>query len=434
MKITKKSKKLMSLFIDNECINYSTFSSKTKSILLPLYDDLKNADEYIKSIQREKTEGSFYKLSIKKIATISQIPMPSLFNANNFPLEIRKQIENFSVYHLSYSFSLFQREIGIHFVVEDTQVELFPEKYNAYVDKILVWLTLINQYSSKKCSKRLSLFIYMTSLEKNLPTSNVTVLDQIHVNTAFTHTCPVNSEIVVFREEEWFKVLMHETFHNFALDFSDMNTHPVNQKILSIFKVDSEVNLFEAYTEFWAEIWNAMFCSFYLKENKRLDLEVQREHFLKNCEFFINFERTYGFFQLVKTLKFMGLQYADLYSANKKSQMLRNTLYKEKSNILAYYVIRMVLLNNYQGFLSWCHSNNVKDSSLVSFKKTSTNLEKMYTFIESNYKSSSMMNGVRCMEHLLASLYVEHEKRGKNKKKDRDFLLNNMRMTVCEMG
>ena len=111
----------------------------------------------------------------------------------------------------------------------------------------------------------------------------------------FTTTCPKDSEIVIFRKEEWFKVLIHESFHNFALDFSDMNTYECTKDILSIFPVNSEVNLYESYTEFWAEIMNALFCSFFNLKSK-----TNFDDFLSNFEFFINFERTYSFFQLVK--------------------------------------------------------------------------------------------------------------------------------------
>ena len=125
-----------------------------------------------------------------------------------------------------------------------------------------MWIYILNQYSSKICAKTITVYFYFTSLEKKLPKSAVSVLDEIHINTAFTTTCPRDSEIVIYRKEEWFKVFMHETFHNFGLDFSDMNNDICTRDILNIFPIDSKVNLYESYAEFWAEIMNALFCSF----------------------------------------------------------------------------------------------------------------------------------------------------------------------------
>jgi hypothetical protein len=425
MKLTKNSELLMSFFLERKCINHVEKTSKTEKILKHLYSDIKQADSFIKA-QKTKEGDGFYKLMVTKIHGISQIPKPKSFNPSSFPEEVREHIDKEMLFDLSYTFSLFGREIKVHFIVEDPSAEYQIELYNEYIEKILVWLHIINEYSSKKCSKRLVLYMYFTSLKKALPEKNIDILNQNNVNTAFTYTCPVDSEIVVFRKEEWLKVLMHESFHNFALDFSDMNTEECTKHILSIFKVKSDVNLFEAYTEFWAEIMNAVFCSFYLIKDTRNDLD----NFLSNFDFFINFERTYKFFQMVKTLDFMGLTYIDLISNTPEAHSLRETLYKEKSNVLSYYILTTILMNNYQGFLSWCNTNNL---SLLQFKKTETNIMEFCKFIEKNYKTRSLIESVDCMQQFLSS--IKNVKGDKKKTgKSLDYILNNMRMTVCELG
>jgi hypothetical protein len=432
-KLTNTSKKLMSFFLDNKCINHVEQTQKTKKIITKLFKELKQADNEIKI--KKQTEGSkFYKINIEKIVNISQVPKPKTFNASSFPIEIREHIDTATNYSLSYTFSLFDRNINIIFIVEDNNPQLQIDYYNDYVEKILVWLSVVNEYSSKKCSKNITLYIYFTSLKKNLPSSNIHILGENNVNTAFTHTCPINSEIVIFRKEEWFKVLMHETFHNFALDFSDMNSQSsiCKERVLSIFPVNSNVNLYEAYTEFWAEIMNALFCSYYLttdKVNQDISESELMKELLSNFDFFINFERTYGFFQLVKTLDFMGITYKDLYSKKPESVALRNTLYKENSNILSYYIIRPILMNNYQGFLSWCSKNNF---SLLQFKKTNTNLEEFCNFIKSNYKTKSMIDSVTCMQKFI--LKFKKMKNNKKTNENIDFALSNMRMSLCELG
>ena len=283
-----------------------------------------------------------------------------------------------------------------------------------------MWLYILNQYSSKQCANSLVVYFYFTSLEKKLPSSNIFILDEINVNTAFTTTCPKDSEIVVFRKEEWFKVFIHETFHNFGLDFSDMNNSDAHKCILDIFKVDSYVNLYESYTEFWAEIMNALFCSFFSLKDK-----TNLSEFLSNSEFFINFERTYSFFQLVKTLNFMGLTYNDLYSNSNHSKILRENLYKEKTHVLSYYIIKTVLINNYQNYLYWCKINNL---SLIQFKKTTGNQKEYCNFIQKHYKNSSMLNGVTETQRFLKEI------ERKNKRSNYHYILSNLRMSICELG
>ena len=416
MKLTKKSKLLMSFFMKNNCVPHISQTKYVDEILKELYNEFIDAHNYLINLKKH----IFYNINIKKITHISQISRPKNFNSNSFPEDIRNHIDNLSLTEISYTFSLFDRKITIHFIVEEAVEEHNLDIYNRYVDTIILWFYILNEYGSKKCSSTFTIFLYFTSLEKSLPNSNIDILDQIHVNTAFTTTCPINSEIVIFRKEEWFKVLIHESFHNFALDFSDMNTNESTKDILSIFPVSSEVNLYESYTEFWGEIMNALFCSFLNLKNKS-----NVEEFLSNFEFYINFERTYSFFQLVKSLEFMGLNYKNLYSESKQSEILRNTLYKEKTNVLAYYVIKTILINNYQGFLIWCKQNNF---SLLQFKKTTTNQREFCNFIRKNYKTKTMIENIKSSEICLQK--VKNIKNNKNKK----YLLTNMRMTICELG
>jgi hypothetical protein len=417
MKLNKNSKELILFFTKNRHINKVTQTKQTENILVDIYNDICEAYHYSKKLRKEH-----FNITTKKISNVSQIKRPKFFTSNSFPEEVRNHIDNKVVNEITYQFSIFERNIKIHFMVEDENIENKMSIYNTYVNRMVMWLYILNQYASKECSNTLDVFLYFTSLKKKLPGSNIEILNQIHVNTAFTTTCPRDSEIVVFRKEEWFRAFVHETMHNFGLDFSNMNNTDVNTCILNIFKVKSDVNLYESYTEFWAEIINALFCSFFMLKDK-----TNVDDFLTNSIFFINFERTFSFFQLVKTLNFMGLQYSDLYSDTEQSRVLRENLYKEKTNVLAYYIIKNVLIDNYQGFLNWCKKNNL---SILQFKKTKTNQIEFCRFIEKNYKTKSVLNGVKETQHFLHNINTTNKKKEKNM----DFILSNLRMSICELG
>jgi hypothetical protein len=121
----------------------------------------------------------------------------------------------------------------------------------------------------------------------------------------------------------------------------------------------------------------------------------------------------------------MGLKYNDLYHKKQESEVLRGTLYKENTNVLAYYVIKTVLLNNYQSFLSWCKTHNL---SLLQFKKTASNQSEFCRFIDKNYKTRSMLENVGKIEDFYAQI------KDKPLSSNKAFILNNMRMSICEMG
>jgi hypothetical protein len=420
MKFTKETHKLMSFFIDNNCLQPIKQTKKTEIILKRLYNEIKEGVSYISQV-KTKIGDIFYRLSIDHITNVNQIPKPSTFPPNAFPNDIRNHIDDFSLSLLTYSFHLFKRNINIIFLTEDGNPEELIDTYNNYVDYMLVWLYIVDGYSSRNCASDLKIFIYHTSLLKNLPKTNIEILNENNVNTAFTRTCPTNSEIVVFRKEEWFKVFIHETFHNFGLDFSNMNMNRCNNKILELFPVNSDVNLYEAYTEFWARLMNSLFCSFINMKHKD-----NINEFLSNAEVFINFERIFSFFQMVKVLKFMDMSYINLYEKTDNSEYIRKTMYKENTSVLSYYVITLILFNNYQEFLSWCDTNN---TSLLQFKKTISNLDSFCKFIEKKYKTKNMLESVSCTEKL-----VNNVNRSSKKRKSLLYIANNLRMTICELG
>jgi len=333
---------------------------------------------------------------------------------NALPEIIQQWIISSMSTEISYSFKLFERKVKIIFTVEEEITKVNINTYNKHIDIMIMWLWIIHQYAESKCSSNLVVYIYFTPLEKRVPLSNLLILDETNVNTAITTGCLVNAEIVIYRKEEWFKVFIHETCHSFGIDFSNMNNTECTRRILNLFPVNSKVNLFESYTEFWAETMNVSFCSFMLLKNKN-----NLDEFLNNVQILMNIERNYSFFQLVKTLNFMGLQYKDLYSL--KSDLLRETLYKENTNVLSYYVIKTILMNNYPSFFNWCKINN---HSLLQFNKTVANQLKYCDYIEKNYKTRSMLEGIKVATQLL----------NRKKTKTDIFLLSNMRMTLCELG
>ena len=409
MKLLKNSKEWIVYFLKHNPIHSLSFTHKTKSLLYTLYNEIYEAYSYIHN-------HAHYTTTIRQITSTSQIIRPMYFNAKSFPEIIYSHIDEHMVSEISYSTSLYDRKVRVYFVSEKS---VRPEEYDTYMKSILMWLYIVNKYASKKCAKSITIYIYLTSLLKRLPRTNEKVLDETNVNTAFTSTCPSDSEIIIFRKEEWFKVFIHETFHNFGLDYSMMNNGYINKCIISMFDIKSEVNSYEAYTECWAEIMNTLFCSFMELNHKQ---DVQR--FLSMSEHMLNVERKYSFFQMVKTLNFMGLTYKDLYSTTQTAREKRILLYKEESNVFAYYILKTILLNNIQGFLDWCDKHN--DTSLLNFKKTMNAQKSFCQFIERSYKSKSMIQNVHLSEDFFNELYKKQRKNG--------HLLDNMRMTICELG
>ena len=413
MKLTKESELLMSFFLNNNCVQNNQQTNKTDKIFETLYHEIYNADSNDSVI--------ILKPDITQIKSVRQIPKPLGYNSDSFPEQIRHYIEQNILYQLTYNFTISKKPIEILMLVEDRFIMRNLEKYNSYAYYCSLWLKIAYKYTSRLCANTMKIFLFLVHQNKNLPNSNLYTLNTYNVNTAYTTTCPIDSQIIVFRKEEWFKVFIHETFHNFAFDFSNMDTTKCHANIINLFPINSNVNAYEAYTEFWARILNVCFCSY-----NRLEDKTNIDEFLTNTELYMNLERNYAVFQMVKVLDFMGLNYRCLYEKSTLCTKMRQSLYKENTNVFAYYVLTLILLNNYQSFLNWCLTNN---SILFVFKKTATNMSSFCKFIEQNYKSKTLLQNVDCFTGLVSAF-----KSKKQLTKDIKFLKNNLRMTICELG
>jgi len=315
--------------------------------------------------------------------------------------------------YLQYTCTIFNKIINIYFVlfrkIPDSKIGYYDEM----VSKMLIWLRIAFLYSPTYCGKNLKIILYLTHFKKELPSKTIDVLGAEHCNTAVTTTCSAKGDIVIYRKEEWFKVFIHETFHALGLDFSTFSCSNIHYKLYHLFPIKSEYNVYEAYAEFWATIINCLFCAYEL-----LDDKLDEKDFLLYSDFCIQFERIFSLFQLVKILHFMGISYKDLYETDSVSLIARKYLYKEKTNVFSYYIIKNLLLYNYPAFLKWCNTNNI---NTLRFDKYDNNLNKFYNFIHKKYKSDKYLDDIKNMK-----LQFGLEK-NKNKK-----IFLTMRMTLCE--
>jgi hypothetical protein len=203
--------------------------------------------------------------------------------------------------------------------------------------KVYTWLTLCRHFAPAECSRHLDVYLYLLNDKKILPSGPG--LDVEQVNTAFTiRGCDNVSEINIFREEEWFKVLIHETFHNHGLDFSihfDAYDALVQGELQRSFPaLHSKVLLFESYCEFWAETLHTLFLAATFSDAWAKARKLFRQ------------ERDFSALQCVKVLDHYGLQYDDLLKKNGAVGFV-----DDKTNVFAYHVIKFIMVE--ADFLDW---------------------------------------------------------------------------------
>ena len=441
---TKCMKHLLNEFsksVDKEINKKShRVQEKLDKQLVTFFNSMTESYDAIKKIKRSpKTFIS----KLSKIKIPEQIPKSDLLNSKYISHSVKKYITDHATIDLCYKFVINNKEYTIHFILLDEKEMVNPEKYEIYIEKMMMWLHMSQSYVTGKCAeKSFTVYLYLTPFEKFLPECSITVIGPDNVNSGVAYACQDNGEIVIYRQEEWFKVFIHESFHALGLDFSTMKQDQLNKNIKYLFPIETEGNLFEAYTECWARIINCLFISFYTLD-KRNSIKERKEEFILTAEYCLQFEANFAVFQMVKVLQCMGLTYDHLYAADNRMELTRKLLYKENSNVFAYYIITSILLSNYSYFISWCYENNL---NLLEFTKTLSNLQSFYEMIERLYLSKKYLHYVGTYENFLYNLTKtithkrddENSKNSGSKKKneeqeEKEYLFYTARMTICEV-
>jgi hypothetical protein len=360
--------------------------------------------------------------------------LPGMTNATRFgpslvrgiPAEIWKNIQSETectlTYHFPPSMELIDKR-SITFVVAIQEV-CSPKKVkeiNACIRQCLTWLYIAQKNAKKnKCNESpLVVYLFLSPLPKMLPLEKgkkkeKATLDWCNANSAFTMVCDdsdatlrsnkINKtkarQIIIFRQEEWFKVFVHETFHNYGFDFSGASDDLLSQSTVftakKLYPIRSEMNVYEAYTECWARILMIVFSCVYGRapESDAKYLACLNERFAEEIGF--------SFFQAGKVLEYMDIpSYGHLIRGQGLSRGISD-LYREKTSILAYYIITLVLFSNYPAFIEWSFKQNAnmnkstafRLSDYIVFYQNKSNMDSFLSFLQTHYKTPTLTKNI----------------------------------------
>jgi len=470
-KVRKNNKQQLSNHSKN------TRQSEVTQKIQNLYDEVDVEFNNFKS----NLSSPCFKHKMTRLERNNPVLRSSLFKSMYVPSKIAEYIKENARYLIEYNCDLGNgKTVKVKFILFDScryELNNIRKKGATYfkhcVLKIYIWLKVLSKYSDIECGKNLECFFYFTPFKRKLPSDSDSespsnmyhysepvgggdggVIGASHVNGGLSNICQADGHIIVYRKEEWFKVFIHETMHNYGLDFAVLDEILVsNKKLQSIFSVQTDIKIFESYCETWARVMNVFFESYFevnrqsrslftpMSTRKKIINNIHKNHkqhfvsvsvsvSVKNKTGFkdkkerfltifydnIQHEAVFSIFQCVKILNYMGLDYNIISTCTDANYIIVKKLYKEQTNVFAYYVIVAILIANFNNFILWCIDNN---TNLFNFKKDTASVDDFIAFISKNYKNNDLLNMV-----------VSMEKRLENKAQDDEVLLTTMRMSV----
>jgi hypothetical protein len=279
-----------------------------------------------------------------------------------------------------------------HATSESNGVPLYwLKKYRQHVYKAFAWFQFIAPYTKDcDCSKELDVYLYFTPFKKNLPDAPLSTVGPQHSNTGFTTSCTANlskngrkdhTEIIIYRYEEFFKVLLHETMHNLDLDFGYMTD---DVRVDHLFPgIRHDIILSETYAETWARLLNVAFYCYYNILGGRGDYK-KYQRAVQRC---LATERAFSLYQATNVLAHMGLTLPHILSTDTAVKSLVLKKYSEDTNVFAYYILAGLTMLEADLFLQWCKDTN--KHNLICANSGSAGSDALLILIELIVKSSS---------------------------------------------
>lgn len=230
----------------------------------------------------------------------------SILESRFMPLNIKSWI--IKNYNKCINFKVLNFTIYIYFI----------EKNNININLIKLIIKWMNKIFSFNKSSNVELYIFPTPFKKELPKNKLEPLTPYNINSGYTDT----KNIIIFRHEELYKVLIHEIIHTLNIDYKH-NDHLFNVEHIQI----NNISVNEAITETITMYLHTLLYS-YINENNLYNnylLEVK-----------------YTESQIIKILKHYNMNFKDIFNINN---------FIQDTNVFSYFILKYLFMLNIKSFL-----------------------------------------------------------------------------------
>jgi hypothetical protein len=353
-------------------------------IYLDLYND-KILQKYVTDIIPEnitKNVNHFFEwyrlnqfnINLKKIIkkNLSDKKYKNYYEILYNPITERKSLHKIIYENMFISLDVVQHAESENLILEtysgnnaNLEIYYIEKKPNVeYISKIISFFRLLTGKNL-----HVNLLVFYGKQKKYIPKNKYICSD--NVNTGVTES---NHVIMIWRQEEFYKVLIHELIHYFAIDFyiNDDIYEKLNTMFTKKFLINGFDRVNESYTEALAMVIHSVMYSLLTKEP---------------IEKILSYEIFFSHLQIAKILHHFG---CDSFSEIFKTNMYQYT------SVCSYYIIKCFFMMNYDILLNFW-----KEKGFFVLKNEN-DYEKIYeTILNTQLVNEKMIN--MCINHLTES-------------------------------
>tara|TARA_B100001175_G_C19513980_1_gene645910 strand:- start:4722 stop:6074 length:1353 start_codon:yes stop_codon:yes gene_type:complete len=430
------------LKVSNNAFNFSLDNSKKTSCYSQLqktvYDKLDSIYDILdKDLCNIQTFRKIYDNNSREYRSLLQNIYNQHFVNNRYIDDnIKEYIKNKPGSLVIYTLPYKNKYITINLFKYSKISPNYVKTLDKIIKNMMAQIYLItNLTKNNTCSDTgLSIYLFFTPFKRKLEKKRENVLGATNANGGFCYGCVSLGKIVVYREEEFFKVFSHELIHNFGVDkyiwdfissakIKNSKEFKLYHKFLNNFNLgrENDLGLQECLVEFWGEFFNNVIYSYiYSKSCNLSDHNHKFKIYNHIFETIMKFEIIHSFFQTTKIVYHNNTTYIDILSKYNK-----NTLkYRENTHIFSYYMLKLYLIFNYKLFVN--SEISVSRENTIKFSNSLRNMQQFFNYMSSVATDNSLLLNFKFMEKIY--LHLKSQKKGR----EINFLLSNLRMSVLQ--
>jgi len=287
-------------------------------------------------------------------------------------------------------------------------------EWNRTLMVIATALWILTESQTKGTKKTIEASVFLTPFKKHFPRGSLQAVSPDNVNSGVT-TLEVGmpAEVVVFRQQEWIKVLIHELMHALRLGMTAVSERTVDSVVAKRYGIQ-DAGSDEVYIETWARIINAALTVYFMGE-------VEQDAFIEAMTRVMGLEALFAVKQSKSMLAGMGVSHESLTSDDTREHAA--SLYAEETSAFAYYHLVAALLSVQGTFISWCRENN---PALFGFFNTPANATRFAELVDHSSNGSAFKRLCKCVR-------TGRGRKSRSPIPDRFSLVHTGRMTLMEL-
>jgi hypothetical protein len=285
-----------------------------------------NLQEILKSVKNQKKYKNFYDVMYSSIK--NRKDLHSILYKNSFiSLDNIQHAESSNILYKHYKNS--KIDLSLYIPLDDGEVNKYDEPDVKIISKIF---SFMSELFGKK-NEKLKLVVFYGNQKKLLNSdSSQKILCSDNVNSGLSMK---HELVMIWRKEEFYKVLIHELVHFFGIDFYILDSiyKLIEKSFNEKYKVHGSDKINESYTEALAIFIHSII---YAKESG------------KNIDDIMKYEIMFSHFQMAKILNYFDCS---------SFENLGNTQINQNTSVFSYYIIKTLLMVNYQKLFDFWDEN-----------------------------------------------------------------------------